>query len=243
MVSTIARDKGITIRNELRAGVELVTLDRQRLIQVLYNLLSNAVKFTDNGGEVFISAEAHGQSSLCLRIRDTGIGISPENIGNLFIEFRQLDAGPTRRYAGTGLGLALTKKIVEAQLGTVSVESKPGQGSVFTVILPIAGRSRDNRSVGRVDAALKPRVLIVDDNPINLRLATDVLEAAEYRHYSGGGCRTGSKATARGHSRPHPDGYSAAGNGRSDVHTKAQSRHAPAPGAHRCADSLRYEGR
>ena len=138
VVSAIARGKGITIDHDLHASMDVVTLDRQRLIQVLYNLLSNAVKFTDNGGKVFISAEAHGPSSLCLRIRDTGIGISPENIRNLFIEFRQLDAGPTRRYAGTGLGLALTRKIVEAQLGTVSVESTPGHGSVFTVILPFA---------------------------------------------------------------------------------------------------------
>ncbi len=146
MVSTIARDKGITIGHDLRAGIDLVTLDRQRLIQVLYNLLSNAVKFTDKGGAVFISAEAHGPSSLCLRIRDTGIGISPENICNLFVEFRQLDAGPTRRYAGTGLGLALTRKIVEAQLGTVSVESKPGQGSIFTVILPFAAAAASSRA-------------------------------------------------------------------------------------------------
>ena len=138
VVSAIASDKGITIDAHLHGGIDVVTLDRQRLIQVLYNLLSNAVKFTDNGGKVYISAEAHAPSSLCLRICDTGIGISPENIRNLFIEFRQLDAGPTRRYAGTGLGLALTKKIVEAQLGTVSVESTPGHGSVFTVILPFA---------------------------------------------------------------------------------------------------------
>jgi PAS domain S-box-containing protein len=136
VVSAIARDKGITIGHDLSVAADIVNLDRQRLIQVLYNLLSNAVKFTDEGGEVFVSAEVHGLSSLCLRVRDTGIGISPEDICHLFKEFRQLDAGPTRRYGGTGLGLALTKKIVEAQLGSVSVESNPGQGSVFTVTLP-----------------------------------------------------------------------------------------------------------
>ena len=96
------------------------------------------------------------------------------------MEFRQLDAGPTRRYAGTGLGLALTRKIVEAQLGTVSVESKPGHGSTFTVILPFAAAGAQTERLARVDPALKPCILIVDDNPINLRLATDVLEAAEF---------------------------------------------------------------
>lgn len=138
VISSIAARKGIIIDYDIDSAIDVVRIDRQRLIQVLYNLLSNAVKFTDEGGKVFFSADAHGPSSLCLRVRDTGIGISPEDTCNLFVEFRQLDSSTTRRYGGTGLGLALTKKIVEAQLGTVTVQSTLGRGSVFTVILPLA---------------------------------------------------------------------------------------------------------
>jgi signal transduction histidine kinase len=139
VVSSIAHKKRIVIHHEMASDLDLVMLDRQRLLQILYNLLSNAVKFTDDDGEIFINADAHGPSGLCIRVRDTGIGISPEDIGKLFLEFRQLDSSATRRYGGTGLGLALTKKIVEAQLGTVAVESDVGRGSTFTVILPFAG--------------------------------------------------------------------------------------------------------
>jgi protein-histidine pros-kinase len=73
-----------------------------------------------------------------LQVRDTGIGIKPEDFDKLFVEFKQIDSGTARKYEGTGLGLALTKKIVEFQLGTIAVESAPGKGSTFTVILPLA---------------------------------------------------------------------------------------------------------
>lgn len=138
VVSPMAKKKGITVHHQIDGSVDLVSLDRQRLIQVLYNLLSNAVKFTDDGGDVRISADAHGPCSLRVRVRDTGIGISAQDITRLFVEFRQLDASATRRHGGTGLGLALTKKIVEAQFGTVTVESELALGSTFTVILPFA---------------------------------------------------------------------------------------------------------
>jgi len=135
----MADSKGISIHRRVSASLTDVTLDRQRLVQVLYNLLSNAVKFTDAGGEVFVSAEADARSDLCLRVRDTGVGILPEDLEKLFSEFVQLDSSASRRQGGTGLGLALTRKIVYAQGGTVSVESARGKGSTFTVVLPLTG--------------------------------------------------------------------------------------------------------
>jgi protein-histidine pros-kinase len=87
---------------------------------------------------VEIVADLPDPNRLRLQVRDTGIGIKPEDLGKLFVEFQQLDAGSARRYEGTGLGLALTKKIVEFHGGTIGVESQPGQGSTFTVILPLA---------------------------------------------------------------------------------------------------------
>jgi protein-histidine pros-kinase len=96
------------------------------------------VKFTGDGGEVQVTADCDDSTRLRLRVRDTGIGISPNDFARLFIEFQQLDASATRRFGGTGLGLALTKKIIEFQHGMISVESRLGQGSTFTVILPLS---------------------------------------------------------------------------------------------------------
>jgi signal transduction histidine kinase len=137
VVSALAKQRRIGVRWESAADLSTVTLDRQKFVQVLYNLLSNAVKFTDEGGAVNVMADGDG-SRLRLRVSDTGIGISAEDFAKLFIEFQQLDASATRRYGGTGLGLALTKKIIEFQHGSISVESSPGRGSTFTVILPLA---------------------------------------------------------------------------------------------------------
>jgi signal transduction histidine kinase len=139
VLKAMADSKGISIHCRVSASLTDVTLDRQRLVQVLYNLLSNAVKFTDAGGEVFVSVEADARSDLCLRVRDTGVGIPPEDLEKLFSEFVQLDSSASRRQGGTGLGLALTRKIVYAQGGTVSVESARGKGSTFTVVLPLKG--------------------------------------------------------------------------------------------------------
>jgi protein-histidine pros-kinase len=135
-ISPIARQKHIAVHQEIAVRLGNVVLDRHKFVQVLYNLVSNAVKFTDEGGQVRIVADTDGPASLRLQVRDTGIGIHPEDFGKLFIEFQQLDSSATRRFGGTGLGLALTRKIVEFQGGTISVESHLGKGSTFTVVLP-----------------------------------------------------------------------------------------------------------
>src|SRR5205807_5719534 len=95
------------------AGLGEVTLDPAKLKQVLYNYLSNAIKFTPEEGQVTIRLRAEGEDAFRLEVEDTGIGIEPENLGRLFVEFQQLDAGLTKQYQGTGLGLALTRRIVE----------------------------------------------------------------------------------------------------------------------------------
>lgn len=105
---------------------------------MLYNLLSNAVKFTNDGGTVEIVAASEGAHRLRLHVRDSGIGIKQDDLGKLFVEFQQLDSTLARQHQGTGLGLALTKKLVEFQKGSITVTSEPGQGSTFTVLLPLA---------------------------------------------------------------------------------------------------------
>jgi protein-histidine pros-kinase len=142
VVSSLAKKKNIDVRREIAGTVDSVTLDRQKFIQVLYNLLSNAVKFTDDGGEVQIRADLNGAAELQMQVHDTGIGIKPADFGKLFVEFQQLDSSAARRYQGTGLGLALTKKIVEFQRGSIRVESEQGKGSTFTIVLPLGTQSQ-----------------------------------------------------------------------------------------------------
>jgi len=138
VLTPLAKKKNIPIRSEIAPAAAQVTLDQQKFKQVLYNLLSNAVKFTDEGGRVDIVASAQDSSGLRLEVRDSGVGIKADDFSKLFVEFQQLDSGVSRRHQGTGLGLALTKKIVELQKGTITVESEPGRGSTFTVTLPFA---------------------------------------------------------------------------------------------------------
>ncbi len=137
VVAPLARRKNITVRRTIEPAIASITLDRGNLVQILYNLVSNALKFTNEGGEVSVLVDVNAEDQLRLTVRDTGIGIRAEDLSKLFVEFQQLDAGSARKYEGTGLGLALTKRLVEFQRGSISVSSKPGVGSTFTVTLPI----------------------------------------------------------------------------------------------------------
>src|SRR5665647_2484771 len=137
VIKGIAHKRHIALGIEVGEGLDAVTLDQHKFKQVLYNLLSNAVKFTDEGGQVGIHARRMDPHRLEVQVRDTGIGIKAEDINRLFTEFEQLDSGIARRFEGTGLGLALTKKIIEFQGGRIDAQSEPGKGSVFTVVLPV----------------------------------------------------------------------------------------------------------
>src|SRR5688500_8015481 len=108
-----------------------------RLKQVLYNYLSNAVKFTPEGGRVVVRVRAEKNEQFRIEVEDNGIGIKPEDEHRLFIEFQQLDASTAKKFGGSGLGLALTKRLVEAQGGTVGVRSVFGTGSTFFATLPL----------------------------------------------------------------------------------------------------------
>jgi protein-histidine pros-kinase len=133
----IAHKKRIEIDVVIDRGIRHVFLDPQKFKQILYNLMANALKFTDEGGKVGVVVKPFGNDRFRVAVRDSGIGIRREDFPRLFTEFEQLDAGSARRYEGTGLGLALTRRIVELQGGAIAVESEPGCGSTFTVDLPI----------------------------------------------------------------------------------------------------------
>jgi signal transduction histidine kinase len=133
---TLAAQKNIRIELPEEMSVNAIFTDRSKLKQVLYNYLSNALKFTPNGGRVGVHVLPEGASAFRLEVEDTGIGVAASDLGRLFVEFQQLDASTAKKYPGTGLGLALLKRIVEAQGGSVGVESVLGKGSTFWAVLP-----------------------------------------------------------------------------------------------------------
>ena len=134
----LALKRNITIQVEAALSVDLVTLDQLKFKQVLYNLLSNAVKFSHDNQVVKIVIALTSHQQLRLEVIDSGIGIRNEDLPRVFREFEQLDAGAARRFPGTGLGLALSKRIVELHNGSITVQSEFGKGSTFTVVLPFA---------------------------------------------------------------------------------------------------------
>jgi CheY-like chemotaxis protein len=146
--------------------------DPLRLRQILYNLVSNAAKFTDQG-QISVRVDRTDEA-LRLVVADTGVGIAPDKLGLLFAKFSQVDASTTRRHGGTGLGLAISQELAELMGGRIEAESAVGEGSRFTVILPLtrlaAGARPEATHGAPVEAAPKHddlRVLAAEDNPIN----------------------------------------------------------------------------
>jgi len=132
----------------------LLTADPVRFKQILYNLLSNAVKFTPAGGQVTLAAHPAEDAFVEIAVTDTGIGIKAEDLPRLFQEFVQLEAAATKRHEGTGLGLALTKRLVELHGGKIWAESKgEGKGTTFRVRVPLDPPARDPRPEPRGDDA------------------------------------------------------------------------------------------
>jgi signal transduction histidine kinase len=132
---SLAEEKGLDFRIDVADGIPIARGDAGRLTQCLMNLAGNALKFTLRG-EVCIGAALQGDE-LVYRVSDTGIGIAPEQIDNVFAEFRQVDATVTREFGGTGLGLSISKKFIEMHGGRIWVESRVGVGSTFFFNVPL----------------------------------------------------------------------------------------------------------
>jgi len=132
----LAAKKQIGLMTDVRFPAAEILVDPRRLKQVLLNYLSNALKFTPPGGRITARVLPEENSFLRLEVEDTGIGIAPEDIGRLFQDFHQLNDGLSKQVQGTGLGLALTKRLVQAQGGHVGVASTVGTGSTCFAVLP-----------------------------------------------------------------------------------------------------------
>jgi signal transduction histidine kinase/DNA-binding response OmpR family regulator/HPt (histidine-containing phosphotransfer) domain-containing protein len=178
LVATRAQEKGLELVYSMDPQAPSSFIgDIARMRQVLVNLLSNAVKFTARGqvaAEMSAAAVEPGLYRIQIEIRDTGIGIPADRQHRLFQTFSQVDASTTREYGGTGLGLAICKRLVEAMGGEIQVESTPGVGSTFRVIVPMKAAPQDLTSTQRVrvhpELLTGRRVLIVDANDITRRM-------------------------------------------------------------------------
>ena len=137
-MTPLAREKGLTLTTDLPENLPPVRADRNKLCRVLVNLLSNAVKFTPRGGRVTLAAAPAGDDGLRIAVTDTGVGIPPEDLARLFDKYEQARSRATRSEKGTGLGLYITKQLVELHGGEIHVESEVGKGSTFSFTLPIS---------------------------------------------------------------------------------------------------------
>jgi signal transduction histidine kinase/CheY-like chemotaxis protein len=167
VLRTSAAAKQLTVESDVDPALGPITIDPGRFKQVLYNYLSNAIKFTPAAGRVSVRIIGHTAGAFRVEVEDTGIGIAAEDIGRLFVEFQQLEPGAAKKHQGTGLGLALTRRLVEAQGGEVGVRSTLGRGSVFFATFPrqaahgtpiSAPRSFPSPTPGA------PRVLVIEDD-------------------------------------------------------------------------------
>ncbi len=205
-----AFQKGLEIYSNIPQNINKIDVEERRIKQVLINLLNNAVKFTPSGGKVSLlvaigsgdtwqgvatipqQIRAMNSPAIVFQVTDTGIGIAPEDLQRLFQPFVQLDSALNRQYEGTGLGLALVKKIVELHGGQVIAESQIGMGSCFTVALPYEMFGSSDPSTDMPDAtrrsiagnsgkAIAPLILLAEDNEANIATLTAYLTALNYR--------------------------------------------------------------
>ncbi len=151
----LAQKKNLQLVNNVSEYLPLVQADVDRLQQILHNLIGNGVKFTSQG-TVEVSAEVRGEN-LAISVQDTGIGIAQENLERIFLLFEQEDGSTVREYGGTGLGLAVTKQLVELHSGAIEVESNVGQGSCFTFTLPLGVAEETMSTIPVAAIAVEPR--------------------------------------------------------------------------------------
>src|SRR5205814_7532771 len=185
-VRPAAQAKGVRLTTAFSSLSAIVIGDKNRLQQVVWNLLSNAIKFTPKGGRIHVVTK-RVNSHLEICVADTGQGIAPEFLGQVFDRFRQADATTTRRQGGLGLGLAIVKNLAELHGGSVRVESEGvGLGTTFIVSLPLQAARRDEETVADErgaavdDSAREPdlkgiKVLLVDDERDSIAIVQHAL--------------------------------------------------------------------
>jgi signal transduction histidine kinase/DNA-binding response OmpR family regulator/HAMP domain-containing protein len=203
MLEPQAVEKNLALTNRVSGDLPFITSDHHKCLHILQNLMGNAVKFTESGS-IEVSAQA-ANGNLNVAVRDTGIGIAPDQFPHIFDEFRQADDSNSRKFGGTGLGLAIAKKYASLLGGTITVESEPGQGSTFTLRLPMEVSSKAKTTAGgwpatglttRPAAALSghgQNILLVEDSEPAVIQLTDILVRQGYHLHV---ARNGKEALA-----------------------------------------------
>ncbi len=198
---SLARDKPLRLINSVPEELPLACADENRLQQILYNLVGNAVKFTREGTVEVLAREENGQ--LYITVRDTGIGIPEDQQSRIFESFEQVDGSEIREFGGTGLGLSVSRQLVELHGGTIGVESQPGKGAAFTFSLPVHENQErpefgKEETTGPAISTLHEEgevelsadngvfsenisILVVDDEPVNRRVLQNHLSLAGYK--------------------------------------------------------------
>lgn len=184
----------LELKLQVEHGLPQVNGDETKIISVILNLLDNAIKFSSPGKTITVKAEREGDTGVKVSIIDRGIGIGEQHISQIFNRFYQVDSSTTRLYGGSGVGLSLVKEIIEAQNGTVGVESEPGKGSVFHFVLPGADTERQPgvkvegiRPKPTITVEQKPAaaILAIDDDPLMQGLLAELCKFENCRlHYA-----------------------------------------------------------
>ena len=190
LVESALAQKGLAFECIVEPAVpQSFRCDPNRLSQVLLNLLNNALKFTDRGRVQLIVSGSDlggGRSLLSFQVTDTGIGISQEHLERIFLPFNQGDTSSTRKYGGTGLGLTISRRLVEMMGGSISVVSAPGKGSIFTftarveAVPAVAAVKLEERIDANLARRYPLRILVAEDNPVNQKVALMVLGKMGY---------------------------------------------------------------
>ncbi len=188
MLGLQAEDKGIEfLLAEESAVPNSLIGDSLRLGQVLYNLVGNAIKFTESGMvllSVNLNKKEGSRVTIQFIVKDTGIGISKDQLSRLFQPFCQADVSITRRFGGSGLGLVISKMLIEKMGGVLTVQSERGKGSEFSFILPFTVRRGEKRTANVQSESLRGmRVLIADDNEMSRIILRDILESFSFEVY------------------------------------------------------------
>ncbi|NEP39087.1 MAG: response regulator [Okeania sp. SIO2G4] len=200
-IKQLAEKKRIQLEMKLPQNLPELFVDERRIRQVLINLLNNAVKFTSDGGCISLEVQVNRQQFdskankfkkfLRIAVIDTGIGIAPQNLKKLFQPFVQIDSSLNRHYQGTGLGLALVKRIVEHHGGQVGVTSEIGVGSCFTIDLPytltidtsneLEVQPEPSIELIQPQEQISPLIMLAEDNKVNISTVSSYLRAKGYR--------------------------------------------------------------
>src|SRR2546423_319796 len=180
----MARQQGLQVTTVGAAEARVIKADRSKFKQVLYNLLSNAVKFTPPPGQITLTVK-DSPSQLTVSVQDTGIGMKPEDLPKLFREFEQIDGSYTRRYQGTGLGLALCRRFVQMHGGRIWAGSQFGKGSTFTFTIPRGLRPAAELPVEEalqpIETMELPLALVVEDDPASSQRMTAEIQGVGFR--------------------------------------------------------------